>query len=253
MTKEEALDLIPLYAMGLLEKSEAQALEQFLAQAANSSLRAEFQRYQAMTDALPLMVKAVPAPDLREGLRQRLAEQRSAPTLPAMPKPALPFWKRREIWGAVAVLIVVLGLGIWLTLPDDSKPGKTDPTTVASKQIEAVLTDPNTRQVEISAAEEFASISGRLFIDNANEYGVLQLAGINPLPEEQAYQLWLMNADNERYDAGVFNSDTTHTVNYLVRLPDDFANYRAAGVTIEPATGSPDPTGALVLSASLED
>lgn len=254
MTKEEALDLIPLYAMGLLDATEAQALERFLAQEANSSLRAELQRYQAVTEALPLLVKSVPAPDLRASLQQRLVAQQS-PQADATPpaKKIIPFWQERRFLGAVAVLVMVLGLGLWLGWRDDKPTDDgTNPTEVARKRIVDIVENPNTRQVEISAEEEFASISGKLFIDHNHEYGVLQLANIDSLPTEQAYQLWLMKGEDVRWSAAVFNADDSHTINLLVKLPTNFTNFQAAGVTIEPAGGSDGPTGDLVFQASLE-
>lgn len=74
--------------------------------------------------------------------------------------------------------------------------------------------------------------------------------GLPKLDESQQYQLWLIK-DGERTSGGVFSVTSSGYGWVYVRTPDPLASYQAAGITIEPAGGSPGPTGDKVLGGNL--
>lgn len=81
--------------------------------------------------------------------------------------------------------------------------------------------------------------------------GVLLLRGLAALAPEQTYELWLIPADGEAVPAGLFDAaaadssgELTVWNNQLPLAPDEYAT---VGISIEPAGGSPSPTGPIVL------
>lgn len=240
MNLKEAHDLIPLYALGLLEDEETRLLEQLLA--TDIGLRDELRDYETIGDALALTSLALPAPDLRAKLSQRI-QQQSTP-IPVPQKRILKLSRWMVLGSVAAVLVFIFGLVVFLQ-NDDSPPA--DATRIAMTEIERILTDPNALAFEVNAQENYESIHGTLTVTGDESRAVLKLEGINNLPPEQDYQLWLVRNTDDRYDAGVFDATNERSAVYLVELPSDFATYQAAGVTIEPAGGSPGPTGDIVL------
>jgi anti-sigma-K factor RskA len=69
------------------------------------------------------------------------------------------------------------------------------------------------------------------------------------LPENQTYQLWLIPADGDGapLPSGLLAVQQAGVDSVTITLPDDATNYAAVGVSIEPAGGSPSPTGPIVL------
>lgn len=251
MTREEAQNLIPLYVLGLLDKDEATALEQRLA--IDSALREMLRHYQDLSDHLVFTVPARPAPDLKDQLRARLrAHQATKPDDEngGQPPNTLRWLSQPRVWGLLAaVLAVALGVLLLLNALSSNPTSPPDPT----RTIEQVLANPQAQVFPISPQEGFDSIQGRLVVDPDHQVAVLHLIGVQDLPPEQDYQFWMVRDGIDRFDGGVFDAaggtrDTLH----LVNLPQDFGAYEAAGVTIEPAGGSPGPTGAQVLSVSLQ-
>lgn len=83
--------------------------------------------------------------------------------------------------------------------------------------------------------------------------GALVVHGLEPLPIEQTYQFWLVTDSGEQVSAGLFlvDEDADPTWATLV-LPQDAPDYVVVGVTVEPATGSPFPTGPMLLESPAE-
>jgi len=81
----------------------------------------------------------------------------------------------------------------------------------------------------------------------------LVVSGLQPLPDERAYQLWFVRPDATRYDGGVFSVDSGGQAMVIIEAPADYAPGWNCGVTEEPAGGSEWPTGQNVLRGSYED
>lgn len=235
MNREDARTLIPLYALDLLDADEQAALEQVLA--SDSELRTELEQYHAIVDDLPLLVEARPAPDIRDKLQSRLQQSKRRM-----------IWLRRGYWGAFAAAIILFVLtSVYLLAVVDDTGDREEPTPDLVQQ---VLQDPEGRAYDVSATDETASFIGRLTVDSEIEHAVLWVDGLQAL-NEQDYQLWFVKSDTERFDAGVFRVDEDNVATYLVDLPEDFASYLAAGVTIEPEGGSEGPTSDPILLVDL--
>ena len=82
------------------------------------------------------------------------------------------------------------------------------------------------------------------------DHGTLVVDSLAPLGQDQQYQLWLIQ-DGERTDGGVFSVNPEGYGSLWVETPQPLSSYSAFGITIEPAGGSPGPTGDKVLGSAL--
>lgn len=219
---------VPDYALGCLDVAEAAELERHLRTCA--ACRAELAEYEALTDALALAAAdAEPSPALRGRL---LAAAAPAPTPThrrAAPRPrgvARPFNPRRAwpVLAVVALAAVVLGGLLW------AAAGR-------------LLGGP----VITLAPTEFApGASGELRLSRAGDAATLVVEGLPALPPDRQYQLWLVRGE-ERDTGAIFSVDATGWAEVPVALSRAAADYERFGITIEPAGGSPGPTGEGVL------
>ncbi|MGH9594994.1 MAG: anti-sigma factor domain-containing protein, partial [Bryobacteraceae bacterium] len=80
---------------------------------------------------------------------------------------------------------------------------------------------------------------------------ILQASKMGPLPEDKAYELWVIPANGKApIPAGVFRPDATGNASVVLpQLPVGVAA-KAFGVTIERAEGSASPTLPIILSGA---
>src|SRR6478672_5519154 len=102
------LDLLPAYAVGSLESEEASRVEEHL----SSCLicRNESNAFQTAADQLSLVAPAaVPSPDLKDRLMQRVQASRPQPRVPAQ-KPAHSWLERLLPAWSLASLVFIFAL-----------------------------------------------------------------------------------------------------------------------------------------------
>lgn len=114
------------------------------------------------------------------------------------------------------------------------------------QQILVALGRSDSVTVVIDGTEAQPDSSGFLVVNAGQGLAFLSVSGLPKLTAEQDYQLWLIEGDTP-LSAGVFSindpADTTHAFTIDAQL----ANFNAVGVSVEPAGGSPQPTGDIVL------
>jgi anti-sigma-K factor RskA len=91
---------------------------------------------------------------------------------------------------------------------------------------------------------------GMLVVSQDGEHGTLVVDGLPALDEMSQYQLWLIR-DEQRTNGGIFSVDEEGYGNLWVSSPEPLLSYSAFGITVEPAGGSPGPTGVKVLGGEL--
>lgn len=102
------------------------------------------------------------------------------------------------------------------------------------------------RAVFLGGTDDAPLAGASLFIDAENS-GTLVLRGLDPLPAEQTYQLWLIPDDGTPVPAGLFAVDDAASSLVTLNLPVVEQGFTTVGISIEPAAGSPAPTGPIVL------
>lgn len=146
--------------------------------------------------------------------------------------------RRRMVWAprplapyalAAALAVAVAGLLAWnLALQTSDDSGK-------SATIVRTLTNGG-------------SAGGRVLLLADQGLAVITVDGLAPLPAEKAYQVWAISK-GEPTGIGLFNASESGEASAVLRA--DLSRVEAIAITIEPATGSPQPTTAPVLSAEI--
>ncbi len=108
-----------------------------------------------------------------------------------------------------------------------------------------MVSAPGISVVDRAGKGTLASASARVFWDPLQGTWLLYGAKLPPPPAGRTYQLWLITAD-AKVSAGLFDAAAHSPAAGTVRLPEG-AHAVAAAVTDEPAGGSPQPTGSILL------
>jgi len=122
--------------------------------------------------------------------------------------------------------------------------------TDRQQSLVALLRDPATQVVALAGLEPAPGAKARL-LWHATAGGLLVVQGLPPAPEGKAYELWAIVGKGAPTAAGVFTVDAKGVGSLRV------APIRAGGavetfaVTLEPAAGVPEPTGARYLAGRL--
>ncbi len=109
------------------------------------------------------------------------------------------------------------------------------------QQLVALLSSPDARLVSLSAQPDVPAVAAHLLIDPDSPEAYFVTTALEPLPAEQTYQLWLI-ADGQPTSAGVFQPDAQGRAAFAVEASQPLGQYQAAGITVEPAGGSEQPT-----------
>ena len=96
----------------------------------------------------------------------------------------------------------------------------------------------------------WTSARGMIIVSQAGTRALLLVVDLPPLPSDRVYQVWLIK-HGRRYSAGWFTVDSTGYGQTVIIPVAPLGEFEAAGITIEPAGGSNDPTGASVLKGDL--
>jgi len=235
------VDLIPAYALECLDEEEFVRVSEHLTVCVGC--QAELRSYQAVADRLALAVpNADPSADLKGRLMRRIE--------PAYPKTSsqtqISWWgqltrlmqRSTPAWGLAGLILIVAliisNLWLWGQL---SRP--------------QAVTEPGFMQtITLTGTQVAPQATGLLVVSADGEHGTLVVDGLAPLSEQQQYQLWLIQ-DGQRTSGGVFSVSDEGYGSLWISSPEPLATYAAFGVTIEPAGGSPGPTGDKVLGSPL--
>jgi anti-sigma-K factor RskA len=240
---QENLELLPAYALGVLDAEEAARVAGHLPTCA--ACRHELAAYEEVAGLLPLAAPPVtPSDTLRAKLMARAAAAEARPaatTAEARPAAVTPtyrgwrprlaeWWRVAPRWQPVALVAILVLVGanllLWQwALRPAGRPGET-----------IVLTGTD------AAPEAW----GTILVSNDGRNATLIVESLPPLEVTQQYQLWLVMGD-DRASGAVFSVNADGYSSVAIDASRPVGEYTGFGVTIEPAGGSPGPTGARVL------
>jgi anti-sigma-K factor RskA len=233
VTERHFFDELPAYALGSLDKEEAQQVRQHLDGC--SVCRAELVAYQNVTEQIGLAAPQIEPPaELRQKVLARAGQSQKAAQVE---KPAFNFsdWIRSWItpWRFAAFLLVLaLAVGN-LFFWSQSQQAQT-----------------GFRTIRLAGTSVSQQAVGMIVISREGEYGTLVVDHLKPLDAQHQYQLWLIK-DGLRTSGGVFSVNDSGYNSLLVYSPSPLSSYNSFGITVEPVGGSPGPTGPKVLGGSL--
>ncbi|HEX6270134.1 MAG TPA: anti-sigma factor [Anaerolineales bacterium] len=231
------LDLLPAYALGSLDAEEAKHVEEHLSGCL--ICRAESHSFQEVAGQLSFAAPAAaPSPDLKERLIQRVQTASPRRAVPAQ-SPRRP-WPERllPVWGLASLgLIIALAafsLSLWQRL----------------NQLEFLTAPGGMRAMPLSATDEAPGATGFVLVSADGRNGAIVVDGLPPLDGDRQYQVWLIR-DGERTSGAVFSTDEESYGGMRLQVAGSLLEYSDVGITVEPAGGSPQPTGVKVLGGPL--
>jgi anti-sigma-K factor RskA len=232
---DQIVELIPEFAIGVLDEQEANRVKQHLGTC--PVCRQELASYESIVGALAL---AAPTVDPPPNLRAQLLEQAERP---AAPDPnASSSWLQAVTdrfqtflsgprWRPALVLVVIAfvigALYFW------RQNSRLQP-----------------EQYELTATDAVPGAQGTIEVPANGRDATLTVSGLPVLSSEEQYQLWLI-ADGQRTSGAVFSVADDGTAKVPIDSERSLFEFGAFGITIEPAGGSPGPTGQRVLGYNL--
>ncbi|GAB4480361.1 MAG: anti-sigma factor [Anaerolineae bacterium] len=235
--------LIPAYALHTLDEREAARVAKHLETCV--MCRAKLASYEETAAALAAAIpQQAPPPYLKARLMARLeAEGHPAAEEAAPQRLRLSWWEqvqaalqaRVPLWMPVGVaLIAALLVGSVILWQRAAHPSQQEVMTIM-----------------LSGTEDAPEALGVMVLTPGQPEGVLVVSSLAPLPGNQQYQLWLIEADGSRDSGAVFSPDAAGRARVAVTGRKPLPEYTSFGITIEPAGGSPGPTGPKVLGGDL--
>jgi anti-sigma-K factor RskA len=233
MNTHHPIDDLPAYALGCLEEIELQAVERHLAVCADCRNEVATLRDAAAQMALSTTQVEPPA-WLKSAILARVEPIKT----PARSSSWWDWLKNiKPAWGvaafAIIVLLIVSNLVLWNRVQTLSQNAP-----VSTFQV-----------VSLAGTGPAEAAHGVMIVTDSGRFGTLVVDGLPELVKEQQYQLWLIE-DGQRTSGGVFSVDAWGYGAMVIKAPLPLDTYSDFGVTVEPAGGSPGPTGDKVLGGS---
>ncbi|MBI3321665.1 MAG: anti-sigma factor [Candidatus Omnitrophica bacterium] len=250
MNHDEWLEPVEVYALGALDGEDLAKCEAHLQAGCELCPR----HLNEIRETLTLIPQSLPRLEPPAAVKTRVLQQLPAPLLAAaVLQPRIPWAGWAVGVTAVAALSFILVMShttqrsvqqelarrIELTIQLRHELTKLEPLT-------EFLINPNTRLVELRGLPPSPGASGRLLWNPVTREGVLLTTGLPPIPSDQVYELWAL-AGAKAIPAGLFSIDAQGRG--VLRVPDLPAreSYDGFAVTLEPAGGVQQPTGAMHL------
>ncbi len=106
---------------------------------------------------------------------------------------------------------------------------------------------PQVITIDLAAAGESSDARGRVFWDE-DYHCYFRARGLDPLPPDQKYVLWMLAPDDRVHAAGVLEPDANGEATVYTRLPKDFRPVLRTLVTAEADPPAERPAGTIVLA-----
>jgi hypothetical protein len=240
------LDLISDYAFGLTDPEDTRLVESGLPACPDAA--AELAAYRRLQDEMRANVSQIdPAPQLIEQLMASISTSEKPVT--ARRRLLHPAWL-----AAVAAILVLLVTNIyWLMRVEDLVRRQDELVSQfpVSETGAFVLTGTaNLRWVRLPGPQENADRSAFLMWNAESKIGLMYARGLPQLPPGRTYQLWLTRGE-ERASVGTFEVDEEGNGALLFESVKPIDEFTWARITDEPAKGSTEPTGQMIVNGEL--
>jgi anti-sigma-K factor RskA len=239
--------MVPAFALGALDSGEESFVAAHLLDCPGCHAMAL--EYESVAEGL---LQAIPARTPPAALRARVeeaAERTASPVhVPSRDRRMAPAVLRLAFGMAAVVLLIANLLLIQRVDSLLASQRELQAQVDRNQTAMAVLTYPTSKVAEV----EGDSIFGTLVYDPTRRIAVLYAWGLPELPTDEVYQAWLRDASGGRVSGGLFQAQPGGQFSIIVlHSPGPMEGFVGLGVTVEPAGGSPGPSGEPVLSADL--
>lgn len=256
------LDLAAAYALGALSPEETERFEAFLA--TSPEARREVAEYREVAALLALGGdERAPGDALRARVLARIGEQKAGAVGPAAAGAAPPSGRGMAWLALAASLLLAVGLGAALVFTRGrlaavqtelaAREQALAQTSDRLKDREATLNailDPAVQLFQLTATGD-PNPGIQLFWNRQQHLAIVRGYQLKAVPSGRAYQLWFIK-DGKPVPSVTFKPDPDgHAKVERIPVPAD-GSVSAAAVTVEPESGSLQPTSPIVMVGTLQ-
>jgi len=258
-------DMLPAYALGALDAAERDAVESHVA-SCSTCIPLARDYLQAVASLSHAAQEVNPPAHLRARILQQVAVTPQLAPIADLPAPRQPQAPRLgrpwslSLWAATAAACISLVVAAALLsavsdLRSQVKALRDDNQRVADmldqqRELSYTLAIPGMETMVLKSVQTTSTARGMMMVNKDRTWGVLVSQGLKQQPA-MGYQVWLIR-DGQRVSGGVFTVDESGYGMLSLKFPQPLTQFTAIGVTIEPISGSPGPTGAQVFSAPIQ-
>ncbi|HTP01882.1 MAG TPA: anti-sigma factor [Anaerolineales bacterium] len=226
------------YALGALDPEETVALESHMQTC--EACRAELADYRTVSSGL---LAAMPARPPRSTVRRNLQKQISGHA--AKSRPGFN-WSLGQVVFA-GLMVTLVGLNV-ITMLQVYNLRQEQAELLAQRTSEqtaiAMLAYPTTQSLPFDQN----GIAGSLLVDKQRNLLAVFAWNLPSAPGGKTYQMWLIDPNGDRTSGGFITPEANYPfVMAVVRSAKPLTDYVGFGVTVEPAGGSPKPTGPRIM------
>ncbi len=249
-------DLLPLYAVGAADADEEKRVTEHMRTCSKCRL--------ALTEceeSVSVLAAAIPTSEPPDRVRTALMQQLGTAAQSTRGSIGSPRrfggWFLRTVWttagiGVAAGLLMGIGLGggvTYLQLRDDvdRMEGMVSDGRVFSYLAAAPETVVMVLEAQPAAGDMAKGAHAMMMAAPTGQMGVLVVSGLEAPPRGHAFQLWVV-AEGKQMDGGVFTVDDHGWGQLEFAPPEPMAHIQQVGITVEPESGSRQPTGAPLLA-----
>jgi hypothetical protein len=111
---------------------------------------------------------------------------------------------------------------------------------------------PDARIIRLAALRSDPGASGVIAVSPAGHEAVMRVAGLPPAAAGKIYELWWVGSRGRTAKAVLFRPDARGAAVVVAPSPSADQHATASIITLEPVTGSNEPTGATYLKGAAE-
>jgi anti-sigma-K factor RskA len=272
VTDERLMEMAPLYALGALDGDELAEFGRSLD--GSPGLQTEVAAFEAVIGRLAyLHVTAPSSPRLRSRTLGAAGFFAPPAPVPAVRRDA-PGRTSWLAWAAVLAAVAFGALFAWERARlgearQEAADLRQERDTLAAEITEArlqlaavqeqlgrevafreLVAHRESRQTLLAGLAPAPAAVARVVWNPGTREAVLLAAGLDPAPQGKVYEAWVI-AGGAPVPAGTFQVDASGKA--VLRLPavDETRSVKTFAVTIEPAGGTPAPTGPMVLAGAV--
>lgn len=226
-------DLAAPYALNALEPDERERFESHLEEC--ESCRADVGHLLEGAALIGIEAETPAPPSMKAAVMRRIG---GADPAPAVRRGFLPAGFRRWLVAGAAAAVLALAVAAGAVL---LSPGENAFDTVAAAGDGVVL--------ELPATDAYDGVvpAARVAFSPSRGEAAIEFAGLAPVGADATYEAWII-ADGAATPAALFRPENGGAVVRLDGTPREGA---LIGITIEPAGGSPQPTGEVLFLVEL--
>ena|SRR5688572_2444906 len=269
MSHEKLSELCSIYALGALEGEELREFEAHL-QTGCPLCGQQIQEYSETVASIPEALANVrPSADLKSRLMARLDQEgpnRGVVDFKPMGKPMPGSGSKRGWFPWACAVAAGLALTVSLTRVSSLNRGLAEQQEKLNQQLQQLKTlqrllseekevtqfiaKPGVRVTPLAGTDKSPQAAGQILWSAQEKKALFYASKLPSPPEGKIYQLWII-ANDKPIDAGIFPVDPQGNAFLKVPLLAEADKAQKFAVTLEPAGGVPQPTGAMHLLGSL--